>query len=308
MHAIGIRSRAHRRLLRAFAAAVMLAMLGSPPVAAQGRRAAPKPPAPQAAAPAGQPNLQGDWDPENTGTFDLTDPRTGGGRLDEILNERAGNVRVRKPSRVVDPPDGKIPYQPWAAAKQAVLGEHMDSPTLPEHIDSQARCLPGGVPREMFHSQLRILQTKDAVIMQQSQNHVFRVIPLDNRPAIDPRIKLWMGDSRGHFEGNTLVVDVRNQNAKGRFDMVGNFASDNIHVVERWTPINPTTINYEARIEDATVFTRPWTIRATLHRGLRGEGEEYWEDACHEGERSAESMIIRSAAPVAVPTTPGTQP
>jgi hypothetical protein len=290
------RVRTHRlRVLRAVALAALLAAAASLPVGAQapaGR--APRAAKPQAPAPAGQPNFQGDWDPLNTGTFDLTDPRTGGSRLDEILNERAGQVRLRKPSRVIDPSDGKIPYQPWAAARQAVLAAHMDSPTRPEHIDSQARCLPGGVPREMFHSQTRILQTNDAVIIQQAQNHVFRVIPLDNRPALDPRITLWMGDSRGHFEGNTLVVDVRNQNAKGRFDMVGNFASDRIHVVERWTLVDASTIRYEARIEDPTVYTRPWTVGATLKRGIRGEGEEYWEDACHEGERSADAMIIRT--------------
>jgi hypothetical protein len=265
------------------------------PLAAAAQQRSRTPPAlgPQPAAPAGQPNLQGDWDPETSGTFDVTDPRTGGSRLDEILNERAGKARAVKPSRVIDPPDGKIPYQPWATQKQQELALHADSPTRPEHIDSQARCLPGGVPRELFHAQTRIVQTADYVIILQAQNHVFRIIPLDHRPPIAEKVKLWMGDSRGHFEGNTLVVDVRNQNAKGRFDMVGNFASDQLHVVERWTLVDPATIDYQATIEDATVYTRRWTIGSRLNRGRRGEGEEYWEDACHEGERSADAMILK---------------
>jgi len=242
----------------------------------------------------GQPDVQGDWDPENTGTFDLTDPRAGGGRLDEILRERGGVPRVPKPSRVVDPPDGKIPYQPSAAARQKVLADHADTPTAPEHIDPQARCLAGGVPREMFHSQVRILQSPGYVVILYAQNHVSRVIPLDGRPHIGPHTKLWMGDSRGHWEGTTLIVDVTNQNGKGRLDMVGNFSSDSVHVVERFAFVDAGTLDYRATIEDPTVYTRPWTIAAKFVRGRRGQGVEYWEDACHEGERSAEAMIIHT--------------
>jgi len=244
----------------------------------------------------GQPDVQGDWDPEVTGTFDLTDPRAGGGRLEEIQREQKGIARIAKPSRVVDPPDGKIPYLPAAAARQRVLADHADTPVAPEHIDPQARCLAGGVPREMFHSQVRILQSAGQVVILNSQNHMFRVIPLDGRPHVGPHTKLWMGDSRGYWEGTTLVVDVTNQNAKGRLDMVGNFFSDNAHVVERFEFTDANTFNYRATIEDSGVYTRPWTIASKFVRGKRGQGEEYWEDACHEGERSADAMVIRTDA------------
>jgi hypothetical protein len=244
----------------------------------------------------GQPDVQGDWEPENTGTFDLTDPRAGGGRLDEILRERSGVARVAKPSRVVDPPDGKIPYQPWAAARQKVLADHADTPTAPEHIDPQARCLPGGVPREMFHSQVRILQSPGLVVILYAQNHVYRVIPVDGRPHAGAHTKLWMGDSRGRWEGTTLVVDVTNQNGKGRLDMVGNFSSDAVHVVERFGFVDASTLDYRATIEDATVYTRPWTIASRFARGRHGQDVEYWEDACHEGERSADAMVIHHDA------------
>jgi hypothetical protein len=245
----------------------------------------------------GQPDVQGDWDPETTGTFDLTDPRAGGGRLEEIQREQKGIARVSKPSRIVDPPNGKIPYVPAAAARQQGLADHADTPMEPERIDPQARCLAGGVPREMFHSQVRILQSPGQVVILNAQNHVFRVIPLDGRPHIGPHTKLWMGDSRGHWEGTTLVVDVTNQNAKGRLDMVGNFSSDHVRIVEHFEFTSPSTLNYRATIEDPTVYTRAWTIASKFVRGKRGQGEEYWEDACHEGERSADAMILEPKPP-----------
>ncbi|HUK32889.1 MAG TPA: hypothetical protein VLV86_03200, partial [Vicinamibacterales bacterium] len=129
-----------------------------------------------------------------------------------------------------------------------------------------------------------------------AQNHVFRVIPLDGGPHLGPGAKLWMGDSRGHWEGTTLVVDVTNQNSKGRLDMVGNFASDNLHVVERFTFVDANTFVYRATLDDPMVYTRPWTIESKFLRGKRGQGQEYWEDACHEGERSADAMILAPAA------------
>ncbi len=119
------------------------------------------------------------------------------------------------------------------------------------------------------------------------------MIPLDGRPHVGPHTKLWMGDSRGHWDGTTLVVDVTNQNAKGRLDMVGNFSSDNVHVVERFEFVDANTFHYRATIEDPSVYSRPWTIASTFVRGKRGQGQEYWEDACHEGERSADAMILK---------------
>ena len=147
-------------------------------------------------------------------------------------------------------------------------GRHADDPSLPEHIDPQARCLPGGVPRELFHSETKILQPPGYVVLLQAQNHVSRLIRLDDtrRPLADS-VKLWMGESRGRWEGNTLVVDVANQNAKGRFDMIGNFATDNVRMVERWTIVGPDAIDYQVPIEDPTVYTRPFTIAARVGAG-----------------------------------------
>ena len=98
-----------------------------------------------------------------------------------------------------------------------------------------------------------------------------------------------MGDSRGHWEGNTLVVDVTNLNAKFRLSIVGDFFSDKAHVVERLTFQDANAMTYEATIDDPTVFTRPWTLRVGEKRV---PDAEMWEFACHEGEHSSDQMLI----------------
>ncbi len=241
----------------------------------------------------GQPDLQGFWGAVPTGTFDITDPRTGGGRLEEILKERSGQVRVAKPSRVVDPPNGKIPYQSWAAAHQKDLEAHIEDPTKLEHIDTQARCLLDGATRGFFHTGFQILQTSGYVFFLWEQNSEYRIVPIDGSEHPGKEVKLWQGDSRGHWEGNTLVIDIANLNAKTRLDMVGNFYSDHAHVVERLTRVDDKTIQYEATIEDPTVYIRPWKMASKFTRNhITDTDYEQWEDACHEGERSADKMII----------------
>jgi hypothetical protein len=115
---------------------------------------------------------------------------------------------------------------------------------------------------------------------------MYRIVPLDGRPHPSQNVKLWMGDSRGHWEGNTLVVDVMNNNLKSRFSTEGDFASDKAHIVERYTFLDANTMVYRATIEDPTVYTRPWTIQARMIRIHTKEPDyEVWEDACHEGEK-----------------------
>jgi hypothetical protein len=243
----------------------------------------------------GQPDIQGGWRAEEGGTYDTTAVESGGATLQRLVDTATGRPTAPRPSRVIDPPDGRIPYLPWARAHQQEIQQHADHPIKREHIDPRARCLPGGVPRETFPTGFRFLQAPGYVIFLGEQKSVSRVIPLDGRPFLDDRIKLWMGDSRGHWEGNTLVVEVRNQNAKGRFDMVGNFATDAVRVTERWTIAGPDLIEYRATVEDPNAYSRPWTISSRILRSPASDepyGDEMWEDACHEGERSAEHMVL----------------
>jgi hypothetical protein len=237
--------------------------------------------------PDGQPDIQGIWGGNPGGdTYDLS----GNQFRPNFTGDGKGKLG---PRRIVDPADGRIPYQSWAAAKQKDVADHVDNPTKPQYVDTQAHCLLEGPVRALIHSGLQILQAPGYVIFFTEQNDETRIIPLDSRPHIGSDIKLWQGDSRGHWEGNTLVIDVSNVKAKSRLDMVGNFYSPSAHFVERLTVVDAKTINYEATITDPTVYTQPWKVTAQFVRRFANDGSyEVYEDACHEGERSADAMVI----------------
>jgi hypothetical protein len=114
-----------------------------------------------------------------------------------------------------------------------------------------------------------------------------------------------MGNSRGHWEGNTLVVDVLNENSKGRLDNIGDFSSDKVHIVERFTFNDPKSFDYRATFDDPSVYTRPWTLYAKYVRQHLDEPDyEPWEDACQEGEKnSGESLLSDNAPQPAAPET-----
>jgi len=260
------------------------------PASAQVRGAGPSQPVaskpwPPERLPDDQPDVQGLWNPVIGGTHNLTNPMTGGADF----NQRIGGPVVRNPSRIVDPPDGQIPYQPWAAARQKQQTYDYEHPTKAEHVDTQNRCLLGGVPRPFYNTTFRILQPAGSVVFVWDDYHSYRVVPLDGRSHVGPNVKLWMGDSRGRWEGNTLIIDVTNLNAKFRLSVVGDFFSDKAHIVERLNFVDANTMSYEATIDDPTVFTRPWTMRVAERRM---PNDEMWEFACHEGERSSAQMLI----------------
>jgi hypothetical protein len=224
----------------------------------------------------GQPDVQGVWAAVNAGSTSLTNPISGG----EDFDRRVTGENIRRPSRIIDPPDGLLPYQPWAAAKQKQQESDYEHPTKPEHIDTQHRCLLSGIPRlYTIVPSYRIIQTPGSVIFVWDEYHAYRVVPLDGRPHVAPDVKLWMGDARGHWEGNTLIVDTTNMRG-ARLTYIGDFYSQNAHVVERMTFVDADTMTYEATVDDPTVFTRPWTMRIGQKRR---PDEETWESACWEG-------------------------
>jgi len=141
------------------------------------------------------------------------------------------------------------------------------------------------VPRQMYTPfGFQILQPPGSVVLLYEAFHSYRIIPLEARPHIPDAIRLFEGDSRGHWEGDTLVVDVTNQNEGTWFDMAGNFHSDLLHVIERYTPVDDNTINYEATLEDPKVFTRPFKIAFSLGRNTEADYQQM-EYACVEGEK-----------------------
>jgi hypothetical protein len=235
----------------------------------QGRGRGQQPPAkPFTRLSDGKPDMQGYWETANFFTaFDL-----------ETREKEQYGIPAGK-GVIVDPPDGKIPYQPWAMEKKKDLTEH--------HLfeDPQAHCYLSGVPRQMYTPfGFQILQPAGSVVLLYEAFHSYRIIPLDSRPHIPDAIRLFEGDSRGHWDGDTLVVDVTNQNPGTWFDMAANFHSDALHVVERFTMKDSNTIRYEATLDDVKVFTRPFTIAFNLVRNHAADYEQM-EYACVEGEK-----------------------
>ena len=189
-----------------------------------------------------------------------------------------------------DPPDHILPYQPWAKARRDAIMKDSNLPT-PAQMDPHTRGWPAGVPRLNYYSShegdgggpIQILQPPGYVVFFYEVQHEFRIVPVDGRPHVGQDIKLWMGDSRGRWEGNTLVVDVTNQNDSTRFNIIGDFHSDAMRMTERWTFVDRDTIDYKATIDDPKVYTRPWTIGGVTH--TRGKpGEQLMEYAGVEGE------------------------
>ena len=247
--------------------------------------------------PDGQPDMQGIW------RFDS--PQASLAALVSLEGERGPlwqdvsrwlqveatiqDFKVLSLSFVVDPPDGKIPYQPWAAAKRPEFFANSVTPTKREQIDPNTRGFLTGVPRiQHYPPPMQILQVSGSVVLLYENKHASRVIPLDGRPHVGERITLWMGDSRGRWEGNTLLVDVTNQTDRTWLDVLS-FHGHGLHVVERWTPVGPDRIDYQATFEDPTMFTRPWTIAYSFTRDTRAL--EIWEQADYEGERDIERIL-----------------
>lgn len=224
---------------------------------------------------------------EKAKTF--TPPRTPDGRTDfqgywfRIGARNAENVEEHPEgmdgsggkSLIVDPPNGRIPYQPWAAAK---VESHFAT-----YWNPVQQCMPDTPPRQAYTAgTFQIVQSPGYVFFMTEQLHTYRVIPTTARPHIGSNIHLFMGDSRGRWDGNTLVVDVANLKDRMWLDHVGNFFSESAHVVERWTMFHPDVIHYQATIDDPKVFTRPWTMAFGWRRNTE-PGFQILESACWEG-------------------------
>jgi hypothetical protein len=203
-------------------------------------------------------------------------------------------VGTRQTSLIVDPPDGRIPpLTPEAQKKQAELreaarGHQFDGP---ENRALAERCLlwaTAGPPMlpSFYNNNYQIVQTPGYVMILVEMIHDARIIPLDGRPHLPSAVREWMGDSRGHWEGNTLVVETTNFSDKTRF----RGADENMRLIERFTRVAPDTIRYEFTVDDPTAFTRKWTAQIPMQKT---EGPIY-EYACHEG-NYALADVLRGA-------------
>jgi len=311
---------------RDFALALALATALAATAAAQSKTGSPRWKAPR--TPDGHPDLQGTWTNATLTPFErpaglrdktfLTDDEArrleqqAADRRDEDGPPRAGDVgsynqfwfdsgdrvvATRRTSLVVDPPDGRVPLTPAAeAARDNNSAHERDSY---EFMSVWDRCITRGVPAGMFpagyNNAYQIVQTPGYVVIHYEMIHEARIIPVDGRPHVPGSVRLWNGDPRGRWDGDTLIVETTNYNSKGWIAtqaaagrIKGVPQTESLHVVERFTRVDANTIDYQATIEDPTMFTRPWTVSVPLQRDPTYQLFEY---ACHEGNRAVENML-----------------
>jgi hypothetical protein len=183
---------------------------------------------------------------------------------------------------IVDPPDGRIPtatagaQQRRAAVAAARVAAFEQGRARPKNLSNALRCLTWGTPRLLispYTSHYQIIQAPGYVVLHLEAD--VRIIPTDGRPHLTSSVQSLLGDSRGRWEGNTLIVDTTNFSPKS--DFMG--SSEHLHLVERFTRVSADTINYDITIEDPTTWARPWTVEIRLAH----TDDVLYEDACHEG-------------------------
>lgn len=208
----------------------------------------------------GKPDLNGFWESDSAGANQGLEARG-----------RGGAARW-----VVDPPDGKLPMNEWATGERV-------SRNLTErgYDDPTAHCFPPGVPRAMYvPAAMQIMQTGDYIVFLH-ERMAWRIIPMKVTKHLPDGMRLWQGDSIGHWEGDTLVIDTTNLNGKTWLNEGGEIVSYAEHVVEKFIPAGPDTLTYEATVNDPLVYTKPWTISFPVQR----KNAEMFEVACHEQDR-----------------------
>jgi hypothetical protein len=209
-------------------------------------------------------------------------------------------VGTRQTSLVMDPPDGKVPVKPAAEAKRDYDLAHIADSY--EHMSVWDRCITRGVPGRMFpagyNNAYQILQSPGYVVIMSEMIHDARVIPVGGnvgREHAPAAVRSWDGDSRGHWEGSTLVVDTTNFNGKGWIAtsaatgrIKGIPESEALHVIERFTRTGPGTVSYEVTIDDPNVYNKPWKVSIPLTRDANYVVYEY---ACQEGNQAVENIL-----------------
>jgi hypothetical protein len=246
-----------------------------------------------ARTPDGQPDIQGFW---ATDAY-AADMETGLPDDETATLQAQGTIdRSKEVSLIIDPPDGRIPYQPWAQQRRLSIPTFRRGPTsrgnpaTVRDIRPRTFCLHG-TPRNMF-TDFQVVQTRGYVVFMWEFNHAYRVIRVGSERRLPDRVKLAMGDSQGRWEGNTLVVGTANFNDWDWFDYTGTFHSDRMTLVERFTVVDAKTMRYEATVTDPVVFTRPWTYAMEFRRTRTpADGYELLEHACVEGERGVKALL-----------------
>lgn len=303
------------------AIAVVVLVLSSVSIMAQAQTGVAKDLKPRR-TPWGHPNLQGVWTSDSVSGVPFERPRTepltaqekafqeklraiekqidpGGSNV--VWNERKLSRTITRPaSLVVDPPDGRVPI---TAEVKAIIGDfdrdvrrYGIGITSWEDLDLWDRCITKGFPTVMmplgYSNMYQIFQTPDYVAIFYEVIHDVRIIPLDGRPHVSQGLRQWWGDSRGHWEGDTLVVDITNFSDKTflKQQQTGQFrgGGKDMHIVERFRLSEDDVLEYRATITDPRSFTQPWTMAVPL---VRDDEHTVLEYACHEGNYGMRNIL-----------------
>ncbi len=241
--------------------------------------------------PWGHPDLQGVW--SHTTTVPLERLAAPGESPAAAEAEAAGAAPL-----VVDTADGRLPPLTARGRQRADAGAHeFPDGNVPvaswQELSLFDRCITRGLPGAMspgvYNHKYQIMQTPTHVVLIVGMIRDSRIIPVDGRPPLGDGIRQWLGDSRGHWDGDTLVVETRNFSRKTNTRMPTVFGgSESLRLVERFTRVDADTLDYRFTFEDPAEFTQPWTAAITL---TRGEGAVL-EHACHEGNYAPEGEVI----------------
>ncbi|HTA45649.1 MAG TPA: hypothetical protein VK789_24545 [Bryobacteraceae bacterium] len=203
---------------------------------------------------AGKPNLNGIWQSINSANWDLEDHSGQSGPVVQM-----GALYAEPPGLGIIEGDGTIPYKPEALAKKK---ENFANRVK---LDPETKCYMPGIPRATYMPYpFEITQSQGDILFAYSYDTATRIVLMTKHR--DAELDTWMGTNNGHWEGDTLVIDATGFNGRSWLDRAGDFTTDSLHVIERYTPVDANTINYEATIEDPDIYTRAWKIHFPLYR------------------------------------------
>lgn len=211
----------------------------------------------------------------------------------QVWWDRGKTVGTRRTSLIVDPPDGRIPaLTPEGQQRAAAIAARLrGSATGPEDRNLAERCITRGAPKLPggYNNNFQIVQTPTYVAIMQEMVHEVRIIPLDNRPRLPEHIGLWLGDSRGRWDGDTLVVETRNYHPLSAWNSYYccRSAAEHLTITERFRRVDADTIDYRFTVDDPTTFTRPFTVELPMSRA---DGPIF-EYACHEANYGLEGIL-----------------
>jgi hypothetical protein len=206
-----------------------------------------------------------------------------------VVTAQDRSALANRPSGIIEPANRVLPWRPEADAARREFLSHMIPPASLKYVEAAARCVQPGLLGGDDRHPHQIVQRPGSFVLMSEYNHVTRVIPTDGRPHVGQNIRLYMGDSIGHWEGDTLVVDTTNFNDRTSLSQTIPFHSEALRTTERFTMTDPYIIDYQITIEDPKLFTAP--IRVAGNFLAAAKGSELMEFACAEGSQTLPNIF-----------------